>query len=184
MTSWLHLIGNQYGINRFVREAGEIGIQRAVPISELSTKEFGDTVYLGIFNKTPTRRNIVVFGYFKIQTVSVVRTDATAPIIERLARERHEVEMVRVERVCGAYSLMAVYRTEASLHDYYEALRDIKGAKVLIGAPAGSLQEIPKIKLKDATFFRGYRKIRPLIEEPTPEAIDRLLYELDDYHLS
>ena len=183
MTNWLHIVGQRYGQEKFVEEAHRIGIQRAVPVRQLSTMAWGDTVYLGVMDEVRNQKRINVFGYFQISTISIVRNEQTTPIIERLANERHPIDTIRIQRECGSYLLVAVNRTGASLHEYYEALKDTKGAKVLIGVPGLSFREITPIILKEAMFFRGYRQVKNLVEIES-QTINRLLYELDDYHLA
>ena len=183
MTNWLHIVGQRYGQEKFVEEANRIGIQRAVPVRQLSTMSWGDTIYLGVMDEFRNKTRINVFGYFPISTISIVRNEQTAPIIERMANERQQIDTIRIQRECGSYLLVAVNRTNAPLHEYYEALKNIKGAKVLIGGPANSFREITPIILKDAAFFRGYRQIMNLVEIEN-QTIDRLLYELDDYNLA
>jgi predicted TIM-barrel fold metal-dependent hydrolase len=185
MTSWLHIVGKQYGKERFVNETKRIGIQRAVSMQVLSKMEFGDTVYLGTYHKSPTRKKVIVFGYFKIESISVENTEETNHIFRGLTRTINGIETVHYERQCGSYDITSVYSiTDKTLHDFYEQLKD-KHARVLIGARKNKLIEIPEITIRGAVFFRGFRKIKPLIAEPmTTEEIDRLLNQLDNYQLS
>lgn len=187
MKYWLHIIGEKYGEKKFIKEAKRIGIQRAIPALQLATKSWGDTVYTGIMSKINGHTRIKVFGYFNIRTISVVRTESTIPILGRLARERRESQITRVERICGSYSVVSVSITDRDLHDYYEAFKDVKGARILIGAPPNSFTQIERILLKDASFFRGFREVRNLVEieeQIERQNLERLLYELDDYHLN
>lgn len=186
MTNWLHLVGQQYGQDKFIKESERIGIQRAVQTSMLNSMAWGDVIYVGVTQNTrrgqKIKKKIVVFGYFKISTISVVRTERTKDILDNLQQTHELEERLLVERQCGVYALVRMSTTNLQLSDFYNAFKNIKGAKILIGAPAGSFIPIIPLALKDAIFFRGYRRVQNLSEIAEQE-FDRYLYELEDYSL-
>jgi len=169
----LHYIGNRtYGIERFVKEAKNIGVSRTLPTTLLKQMEWGQPVLLAVWRrmseeqdrKTREKGSALVFGYFTITGLNA--SNQLVQIAKKHLNIKGSIEYdggQLVRRGCGTYSVTATHYIDNTLKETVEALEKAMeelGMKEKIFA-TGQFHELEHFTITPAPFTRSITYVSP-----------------------
>lgn len=153
MTTWLHFVGREYySESSFIREAKAHGVTRRVSSIQLGCLAFGDRVLLAM----KSGKSSVIFGCFFIERLSGLSPEAVELIRREFPCRLLDKGGRVVHRGCGSYIQGQTMAISASLEEIAKRLKSLEEpGNPMVG---GRFFEHQKVRLKDITFFRGFRR--------------------------
>lgn len=161
VTNWIHFIGKSYyTMDKFISEAKEKGISRAVSHEVFKKMNIGDRIFLAQKDGKSTK----IFGYFVFE--SIVGQDSQ--FISGLKSDGYIVQVSKpdyseqIERGCGEYTVTGVYAIN-SPDKLMERIRESDKedvGRVMIGGKFHYLNGVQISEdyiLSDIPFRQGFR---------------------------
>lgn len=157
---WLHFVGKSYySINQFIKEAEQIGVNRAIAPKVLRKMTLGDLVLLAQKDGASTK----IFGCFVFSQITGLTSEAISILYSSGAiRKTASLVPMHIERGCGHYDIVASYAVtdnDAAMETIYN-LTDEQIGRVMVGGTFYPLinLEIPEdYVLCDIPFQMGFR---------------------------
>jgi hypothetical protein len=167
MANWLHYIGKEnYKVKEFIKEATELGVNRAVPNFMLKNIRMGDNIFLATHHKNMKTKmeKATVFGAFIVQGITIDE-EVCAQLIEIGVIIKTAIAQKRIMRKCGTYVINAVYTLNIeegfTIDDLWDWLAKEGKGMFLTGTfyPVKETFDVHAV-----SFTRGYIKADELIE--------------------
>lgn len=159
-TNWIHFIGKSYySVNKFIKEAVQMGISRAVSLQTFKNMEFGDRVFLAQGDSKGSK----IFGFFIIESVLGIGKELQDQMEkEGIIEKDNNSTPVIVQRGCGSYMVSGT----SIIRDYDKFMDIVKNAdkeqldRLMIGGEFHYLQDCgidEEFVITNIPFQMGYR---------------------------
>jgi hypothetical protein len=177
----LHFIGqNMYNTEIFEAEAKHVGVNRAVPFSQLTGLKWGDPVllarYIPVLSKEerveldkeekPKYGQAEIFGYFVINGLSHnLPSELSQELQKELNIVRIDNNSYGVSRACGSYSVGATAYISDTLEELLKKIKEIIGTDKEFGVNnckwfiTGKYYPLQPFILDPITFSRGLQTV-------------------------